>query len=85
MDTDMSVIIRKWRSDHNMSLSELARRSGVSKGYIHSIESGHNKPSLEIVERLAEVFGMCVVFAQMNALAVEDEFTPLWARERLEI
>ena len=82
MHTDMSVVIKKWRTHHRMSISELARRSGISKGYIHAIDRGHNKPSLEIVERIAAVFGMCVVFTHMDVNAVEDDKAPLWEREQ---
>ena len=35
-------IIKKYRSEHNLSLQEFADKIGASKGYIHMIEHNTN-------------------------------------------
>jgi len=45
--------IEKYRLEKNLSLSELAKLSGVSKTYTHSIEAGDRMPSIEVICKLA--------------------------------
>ena len=46
------------RQFHNLSLTELAERLGVSKSYLSQIEHGHKKPSLDLLEAYASAFKM---------------------------
>ena len=41
-----------------LSKRQLAIRSGVHPSYIGHLESGRKKPSLDVLERLAEVLGL---------------------------
>lgn len=46
--------VSRRRSEKGLSLTELARRAGVSKSYLHSIEKGDTQsPSAEILLRIA--------------------------------
>jgi transcriptional regulator with XRE-family HTH domain len=46
--------IRLRRTEMNIALAELARRAGLSKGYLHAIETGDTQnPSAEILFRIA--------------------------------
>jgi transcriptional regulator with XRE-family HTH domain len=47
--------IKKLRQKRGLSVSELARRAGVSKSLISQIENGHANPSVETVRTVATV------------------------------
>ncbi|WP_208586914.1 helix-turn-helix domain-containing protein [Gracilibacillus suaedae] len=54
--------INRIRRKKNLTLSELAERADVSKSYLSNIERNLNdNPSIQIVEKLAEVLGVEVV------------------------
>jgi transcriptional regulator with XRE-family HTH domain len=57
--------IKDLRRQHNLSISELARRAGVSKGYLWSLEHPAKggkgpRPSAETVYAIAKEFGVTV-------------------------
>lgn len=53
--------LRALRQSRGMSLSELARRSGVSKGYLSQIENETSRsPSLKIMQRLSRALELPV-------------------------
>jgi len=47
--------LRTLRLDRDMSLSELARRAGVSAGFVSDIEYGRRLPGFEVRERMIAV------------------------------
>ncbi|SFL54596.1 Helix-turn-helix [Gracilibacillus orientalis] len=54
--------IYRIRKKKGLTLSELAERADVSKSYLSNIERNLNdNPSIQIVEKLAEVLGVEVV------------------------
>lgn len=58
-DISLGEIIRAWRTAHGWTVTELARRTGVSKGYISQVE--HSKilqPKLEQLARIAGALGI---------------------------
>jgi len=50
--------LRTLRKRRGMTLRELASALATSSGYISGLESGHRKPSLELGERIAELFNV---------------------------
>lgn len=52
--------IRRFRSERGLSLSELARRANISKGYISNLEreDANARPSGETLYALAEALGV---------------------------
>lgn len=51
--------IQKWRKKRGLSLSELARRSDITRGYLWQLENEDGKsPSGEILYRLSEALGV---------------------------
>lgn len=53
--------IKLRRTEMNIALAELARRADLSKGYLHSIESGDTQsPSAEILFRIANELGTTI-------------------------
>jgi len=60
-------IINEYRISHDLTMQELADRSGLSKGYISMLEKGVHPqngkeivPSIETVQKLAKAMGMTV-------------------------
>lgn len=51
--THIGKRIKQLREHQGLSISELATRSGVSRGYIHLIEDGTNNPTVDKVQMLA--------------------------------
>ncbi|MBO8157930.1 MAG: helix-turn-helix domain-containing protein [Bacillaceae bacterium] len=48
--------IKELREQKNMSLTELAKRAGIAKSYLSSIERGIQKnPSIQKLEKIAKV------------------------------
>lgn len=52
----LSEALRLLRVFHDMKQKDLAEEVGVSRSYISEIEKGNRTPSLDVVERYAEVF-----------------------------
>lgn len=53
-ETCLRVVLKRIRKDANLSLSDLARLTGISKGYLSSLESGKQEnPSLAHIMTIA--------------------------------
>lgn len=52
--------IRKYREDKGLSLSQLAKESGISKGYLWTLENGDtdSRPSANTLYKIAEALGV---------------------------
>ena len=60
MKTWYTEKLRSMRADQNMSLQELADKSGMNRGYISQVELGKRKPSFEAVETIAGALGAAI-------------------------
>ncbi len=57
--SDLSVYLKAKRVAAGLSLAECARRAGLSKGYLHRVESGKtDAPSVVVLDALATVYGL---------------------------
>lgn len=56
----VSDSIKNWRKHQKLSLDELSRRAGVSKGMLVEIEKGDANPSIAILCRIAAALGVSV-------------------------
>ena len=55
----LSTVIRNLREQQNMTQEQLAKRTGVTQGYIAQLESGLRKnPSLPLLKKLARALGV---------------------------
>lgn len=67
--------IQTYRKQKRLSLNELARRAGVAKSYLSSIERNiQSNPSIEFIRKISEVLGV-----KSEALIkdqLEEELTP---------
>jgi len=52
----MHLRIKKWLDINNQKASELANNIGVSRATISHIISGRNKPSIDFLEKLLNVY-----------------------------
>jgi XRE family transcriptional regulator of biofilm formation len=53
--------IKKYRTQKNLSLSELAERAGVAKSYLSSIERNlQSNPSVQFLDKVSGVLGVSV-------------------------
>lgn len=59
--TELANIIRKRREELNITQKDLAEMSGVNLRSISNIESGVSNPSLEVLNKIAEILGLEIV------------------------
>ena len=68
---EISQTIRKVRLAQNMTVEQLAKKSGFSKGFISQVENFRQSPSLKALIRITEALGL-----PMSALFSGDRATP---------
>lgn len=58
--SEFGARLRKYREESGLSLSALAERTGLSKGYLSSLETNHEprRPSAEVLYDLANELGV---------------------------
>jgi transcriptional regulator with XRE-family HTH domain len=71
--------MRKLRSSHNLTLDELARRTGMSRTLLGQIELGKTAPSVSVVWKIAQAFK--VHFSELLASSERVETTILRAAD----
>lgn len=54
----LNEALRLIRVYHDIKQSEAAERLGISKSYLSEIEKGHKKPTLELIDKYADAFGI---------------------------
>ncbi|AWK88040.1 helix-turn-helix transcriptional regulator [Azospirillum thermophilum] len=54
----LNEALRLLRVFHDLSQKDLAAKLGVTKSYVSEIEAGKKKPTLQLLERYAQVYGM---------------------------
>lgn len=72
--------IRKYRTEQGLSLSELARRSQISKGYLSQLEkkSFGPRPSADILFRIAFALGISMgTLLEKQITQINEELTDL--------
>ena len=68
---EISQTIRRVRLAQNMTVEQLARKSGFSKGFISQVENFRQSPSLKALIRITEALGL-----PMSALFAGDNGGP---------
>lgn len=54
----MTIALREQRESRGLSVSELARRSGVERTHLYRLEAGENAPTLTTLTKLAKGLGV---------------------------
>lgn len=57
---EVAVFLVRYRTDHRLSQTALARRLGVSQSQVARLEEGEHEPRVATLRRLSEVLGMTV-------------------------
>ena len=55
---EFDKILKKLRIDNNLTQDELAKKINSSRSNIANYENGKNKPSVEVLEKIAELFSV---------------------------
>lgn len=56
LESTLGEALRLFRVFHDLSTSEMAKRLGVSAGYVSLVENGHKKPNLDLIEKYSQIF-----------------------------
>jgi transcriptional regulator with XRE-family HTH domain len=84
----LSLTIKSWRKNKKLSLDELSRRAGISKGMLVEVEKGTANPSIAILCKLAAALGLSVAElvnvtrAPAAFLIDSDDMPVLWRGEQ---
>lgn len=68
--------LRLLRTYHQFTQANLAKRLGISGSYLSEIESGDKTPSLELLEKYADVFKMPVSSIMLFSESMNSERKP---------
>jgi len=63
--------LKKLRSQRDLTLRELADLLGVGYGHVGRMEHGEKKPSIEVLIKIADVFGVTVDWLVRDELGLE--------------
>lgn len=68
VDSDIARLLLKHRKARNLTVAELAQRSGVSQAMISKVERGASSPSATILSRLANALNITLskLFAELE-------------------
>ena len=71
--------IKLTRSEHRLSLAQLARTSGLSKGFLSQVESGRSNPSLDSLAKIAQALDTSPtqLLARAGSGAVSQALPPM--------
>ena len=67
----VSEALRLLRVFHDLKQKELADKLGISKSHVSEIENGNRTPSLDVIERYADVFRIPVSSIMFFAESIE--------------
>jgi len=78
--------IRRLRQAHGLSLSDLAKRTGISVSYLSRLEKGRSVPSFTLLSRLGNELGVDIGFfveTEREAQTVDDALVDTLAKTSL--
>jgi len=64
--------LRLIRVYHDLKQKQVAERLDISTSYLSEIEKGHKTPSLDLIQRYSDIFGLPVSSIMFFAETVED-------------
>lgn len=73
LENIMGEALRLLRIFNGYKSAELAKMLGLSQSYVSELENNKKQPTLEVLERYAEVFGMKKSTLLLFAESLEDE------------
>jgi len=70
---DFAMKIRHALVDQNMNVSDLARRTGYSPQYLHSLLKGEKRWNEESMRRVCEVLGFEIMLVKRNEVDINGQ------------
>lgn len=69
-------ILLKLRTDANLTLDELAKKTGISKNMLWHLEKGNRTGTVETLKKLSEFYGVSLDYITNNKprVAIIDDF-----------
>jgi transcriptional regulator with XRE-family HTH domain len=61
--------VRRWRRHHDLTLAQVAERSGLNVGYLSQVENDKASPSLETLAALAAAIEVPITWFLLDAVA----------------
>jgi len=58
LQKNIGIVIKKMRAEKGISQERLALDTGIGRRYMSDVENGRRNVSLEIVEKIADYFGI---------------------------
>ena len=65
--------LRLIRVYHDLKQKQVAERLAISTSYLSEIEKGHKTPTLDLIQRYSDAFGLPVSSIMFFAESVEDD------------
>lgn len=81
----MGETLRLLRIFYGYKSAELAKMLGLSQGYVSELENNRKQPTLEVLNRYANVFGMKKSTILLFAEALENESGEMDSRQRVAV
>lgn len=63
---DFIATVEREMTLQGINMSDLARRAGVARPYLHRILNGEQQPSLEWAEKVATALGLTISFQPLK-------------------
>ena len=77
MITAFGKLLRKWRLEHDVKATVMAKAVGCSKTYLYSMEEGIRSPSYEMTARLADFMQLSEEERHVMQLCI-DQSRKVW-------
>lgn len=86
MNKELGQKIKQLRKENKMTLKDLGSRLGVSESYIHHMENGNRKISIELLQSVADVFNedISYFFETKEVQLTEEEQVLISYKKELE-
>lgn len=86
MDEKIGVLLKQIRKQHNITLQELSKKSGLSVAYISLLERGLNSPTIENLNKLCQHLKITLIdlLSNLNSeklLVKKDEMKTIFNNE----
>jgi len=62
--------LRKLRREKNWSQAELSEHLGIHTSHIYRLETGKSAPSMELIQTIARVFDVTMLFSSLKRPAI---------------
>ena len=76
MPRQFGAKLRELRRQRGMTQVDLARRLGLRQGHITNLETGRRGPTVDIVLRAADLFGVTTDYLLRDGIALEPAEAP---------